>query len=309
MDRSFESQLTVGVYIHVRFKKPRMTSQIRHRHTKTCTLISISNVFLCSTEHKLATFELKTSQQTTIMTTAARKALATPELLEAILLELPSLDLLISQRVNKQFKATVEYSIKAQQKVFLKSPPKRGDGAVTVNPLFLCILHRHFPACRVYVSQDVENKAGTFLGVETISNTAGLICKESNYMCIELGSFDYDSAPTSPWRGSYTKMAAIDSPVTIDVRNESGYCDIISGDFYACTLTLGTFIRSCYLISQGQGWRKKMDPTKLARFKSKVSWMNKANREAGEVPSIEDVLRARQLEASAGGMAEVRLQA
>lgn len=55
------------------------------------------------------------------MTTAAQKALAVPELLEAVLVELPPYDLLMSQKVNKDFKATVERSSKIQQKLFLKS--------------------------------------------------------------------------------------------------------------------------------------------------------------------------------------------
>lgn len=55
------------------------------------------------------------------MTTAAQKVFAIPELLEAVLLELPPYDLLMSQKVNKEFKATVERSSRIQQKLFLKS--------------------------------------------------------------------------------------------------------------------------------------------------------------------------------------------
>lgn len=72
-----------------------------------------------------------------------------PELLEAILFELPALDLPISQAVNKQFKATVERSVKIQRKLFFKTPLSATHGAATVNPLLLRILRQHFPACRV----------------------------------------------------------------------------------------------------------------------------------------------------------------
>ena len=42
----------------------------------------------------------------------ASKAFQVTELLEAILLELPIKDLLLAQRINKQFKDTIKGSIK-----------------------------------------------------------------------------------------------------------------------------------------------------------------------------------------------------
>ncbi|KAK4618101.1 hypothetical protein CLAFUW4_11934 [Fulvia fulva] len=56
--------------------------------------------------------------------TAAHVVINTPELLDNILLRLPMKRLLFSQRVNKQFKATIDGSIKLQQALFFKVDPK-----------------------------------------------------------------------------------------------------------------------------------------------------------------------------------------
>jgi hypothetical protein len=50
--------------------------------------------------------------------TMASSIFGVPELMEAILLELPMKDVLLSRRVNKQFKATIEGSVELQQALF-----------------------------------------------------------------------------------------------------------------------------------------------------------------------------------------------
>ena len=66
------------------------------------------------------------------------RVLGTPELLEAILLRLPTQDLLLSQRVNKQFKDTITQSMRLQQALFLAPAPVSVSGTeAIINPLLV----------------------------------------------------------------------------------------------------------------------------------------------------------------------------
>lgn len=77
------------------------------------------------------------------MTTAATKVFDTAELLEAVLLQLPPRDLLLTQRVNTAFKASIDRSVHIQRKLFFKPNEVRPDdetGLVTVNPFLLRVI-------------------------------------------------------------------------------------------------------------------------------------------------------------------------
>lgn len=72
--------------------------------------------------------------------TAVQQVLDLPEVIEDILLRVDNKTLLLSQRVSKQFKASIEGSIRIQQKLFFRHPPpdpkgKDGDFADAINPL------------------------------------------------------------------------------------------------------------------------------------------------------------------------------
>lgn len=64
--------------------------------------------------------------QSATMSTASQ-VFATTELLEAILLELPGHDILRSQRVSRQWQATIIGSPKLQQALFMLASPKPED--------------------------------------------------------------------------------------------------------------------------------------------------------------------------------------
>lgn len=54
----------------------------------------------------------------------AAKSFTTTELVEQMLLQLPMKDLLLAQRVDKIFKATIDGSLKLQQALFFTLPPQ-----------------------------------------------------------------------------------------------------------------------------------------------------------------------------------------
>lgn len=70
---------------------------------------------------------------------AATHVMNLPELLESILLRIDNQTLILSQRVNKQFQATITSSVSLQEKLFFRKPraltsPESSDREV-VNPL------------------------------------------------------------------------------------------------------------------------------------------------------------------------------
>ncbi|KAK3717978.1 hypothetical protein LTR37_005404 [Vermiconidia calcicola] len=83
------------------------------------------------------------------MATPVVQVFDTVELLETILLELPTRDLLLSQRVNKQWAAVIQSSRKLQQALFLESVSRspmslgtvdKANCTVRVNPLLQPLL-------------------------------------------------------------------------------------------------------------------------------------------------------------------------
>lgn len=68
---------------------------------------------------------------------AGRRLVQTYELLELCLLNLPNEDILLAQRVNKQFKSTIENSSQLQKKLFFAMDPTAGiDRRTKINPMF-----------------------------------------------------------------------------------------------------------------------------------------------------------------------------
>nr|OQO30501.1 hypothetical protein B0A51_01730 [Rachicladosporium sp. CCFEE 5018] len=69
---------------------------------------------------------------------AATAVFDLPELLDLILLNLDMKTLLLSQRVNKQWKATIDGSPNLQDQLFIKLKDHRGkDGVDAINPLLV----------------------------------------------------------------------------------------------------------------------------------------------------------------------------
>lgn len=71
------------------------------------------------------------------MSNTAARVFAVPELLEAILLQLPPRDLLLAQRADKTFRDSINTSVHIQQKLFFKSNSKMAkNGSSDLNPFF-----------------------------------------------------------------------------------------------------------------------------------------------------------------------------
>lgn len=94
------------------------------------------------------------------MATPAAKVFAIPELLEAILLELPTRDLLLAQAVNVGFRDTIKSSIEIRRALFYEQTPASTSDAQAkprINPLINRMynfgkrgvsLHNHLQQCR-----------------------------------------------------------------------------------------------------------------------------------------------------------------
>jgi hypothetical protein len=85
---------------------------------------------------------------------AAQRLLQIPELLEVVLLELQPQELLLSQRVSRSFKQTIEGSTKLQQKLFYQRDPTQTDfttGRPLINYLMWKAIQR-FAKIRVEIS-------------------------------------------------------------------------------------------------------------------------------------------------------------
>lgn len=68
---------------------------------------------------------------------AGRRLVKTYELLELCLLNLPNGDILLAQRVNKQFKSVIDSSSQLQRKLFFAIDPTAGiDWRTEINPMF-----------------------------------------------------------------------------------------------------------------------------------------------------------------------------
>jgi hypothetical protein len=68
---------------------------------------------------------------------AGRRLVKTYELLELCLLNLPNGDILLAQRVNKQFKSVIDSSSQLQRKLFFAIDPTAGiDWRTKINPMF-----------------------------------------------------------------------------------------------------------------------------------------------------------------------------
>jgi hypothetical protein len=68
---------------------------------------------------------------------AGRRLIQTYELLELCLLNLPNRDILLAQRVNRQFKSVIDSSSQLQKKLFFAIDPNVGmDSRTKINPMF-----------------------------------------------------------------------------------------------------------------------------------------------------------------------------
>jgi len=83
------------------------------------------------------------------MATASTAVFLVPELVEAILLELPPYSLLLVQRVNKTFRDLIDSSVEMQCKLFSQAPSPLTPHKATrnvINPFLARILQRKFEA-------------------------------------------------------------------------------------------------------------------------------------------------------------------
>lgn len=149
---------------------------------------------------------------------AAPKVLSIPELLEAILIDVPSQTLILSQRVNKKFKAIIEDSTKIQQKLFYTRPPgKDADNTININPLLVRIIKYHSSSCYVGVLRKFEKfNRMVQINEDTYGKDLCVTKARVNFMLIE-EDINVES-PQLPLRnGSFENMLLADSPICVMV--------------------------------------------------------------------------------------------
>lgn len=179
---------------------------------------------------------------------AGPKVFDIPELLEAIFLEVPVPDLLVSQRVNKQFKATVEHSIKIQRKLFYKQPLRQnGDSMININPMLVRISKLHSLECAVGVARKEEG------------STHCVVCEfakvaHSEELClptacgktfVAFDDIDYESSRSTLRHRSFENMLIADSPILIMFGPYNRGYRIVGGDEDEVILTMHDLLAEC----------------------------------------------------------------
>lgn len=178
-----------------------------------------------------------------IMATAAQKTLAIPELLELILLEIPTRELILSQRVNRIFKTTIRNSTKIQQKFFLKLKPKRPDGRVALNPFLLHVLHHEGIRGHIQTYQYGREVVGSYS--DYLRNHANNIIGASGGIVVIVDSVDYTILTKTARGGWWTNMMIADSEINIEVRHWDGRHSSLS------TNTLRSLVEACRSLATG----------------------------------------------------------
>lgn len=168
-------------------------------------------------------------------TAAAEKALVIPELLEAILMALPPLDVVVAQRVNQKFKNAIRDSPRIQRKLFYRPPSKDNSRsfAEVLNPL-LSQFFKHFSIeAELYICDSRGQLVSRALhGI--VSDDSNDICDSDEKTCIDGGDYvrlwltpsgggTVLSSPL-PWHGSYAKMEISTLPIDVVIGSDGrGY--------------------------------------------------------------------------------------
>lgn len=186
------------------------------------------------------------------MTPAVENAFAIPELLEGILLALPPLDVVLVQRVNKNFRDAVRDSTRIQQKLFYKRPSTkdRWNFVGVLNPLLSHFLEHLSIKAESYICDSREQLVSHERN-KTVSdgiNDSDEIIRidDGDYVRLWLTPVG-GTVPSPPWNGSYAHMAISTLPIDIVIGSDGrGYQKIAwaeKGD----VLTMGDVLEAFWI--------------------------------------------------------------
>lgn len=176
------------------------------------------------------------------MATAVQKVLNTPELLQAILLELPPRPLILAQSVTTKFKTMIYSSTEIQQELFLQSPPRTEDGHTAVNPFLQYLPLRLGMKCIMSVSDGNWRYAELKMGSQSLVSNKRRIMRNGDRLSVSVFDMHLGDKPQMPLRGSFKDMLIADKPlnIRIDVNTKA------RTNFKTVTITtLGGVIEAC----------------------------------------------------------------
>lgn len=147
------------------------------------------------------------------MSSTAQKTLDTPELLEAILLELPPQSVLLSQRVNKTFKVVTDGSIKLQQHLFFKQRTPQSTDKIQVNPFLAPILQLYDLRGGILINGPADWRT---LDFEDIPET--YVVPADATFTIRIGYWSFHESRAVPKYTSYERMFIVDSAINVHAQ-------------------------------------------------------------------------------------------
>lgn len=155
-----------------------------------------------------------TSDQVIEGSAAAQQVSATTELLEAILLELPMRDLLMSQKVSKHWKAVWDGSVRIQRALYFVPAEKRDkvvcgfaccvpNGRWLGTPLIITCIPSNLAKCRAVMNPLLrERKVMSGIESEFIALRSKLLASPENASCRRM----YISQPPTEWRNTRVRI-------------------------------------------------------------------------------------------------------
>lgn len=205
----------------------------------------------------------------------AAKVLAIPELLEAVLLELPPRDLLLSQRVNKTFRDVIDDSIYIQRKLFFKPCSSTvPDGTSVRNPFLQRILRLHDPGNHVFLASHTPRHGRLLreLSLSRDEHFCGARTKSPNQSVIDRVDHSRRTLVTELRNGSWQRMLVADTQRRIDIRVINLLYEVY-GASRTSEIEVGSM---CELVGQVMRAGEK-----FARFQAfnEVDWMQRKERE------------------------------
>ena len=161
------------------------------------------------------------------MSTSGVKVFAIPELFETILLQLPVRDLLLAQRVSKEWQDMITTSVQIQQALFFKAKPSKTLAAnerPELNPFLETLLNqmedhprllgiemhadctRGVKYDRMFVDEDTYDD-GPLRGDYSLPP-----CDHAFHLHVEICTTERDIYPEIPPKGSWRYMLATNPP-------------------------------------------------------------------------------------------------
>ncbi|KAK4539692.1 hypothetical protein LTR36_010455 [Oleoguttula mirabilis] len=155
------------------------------------------------------------------MATTAATVFAVPELLEAVLLELPAQDLLLATRVNTTFRNAIGSSVRIQRALFFTpTPVKDSQAEPRINPLIDRILNLHLDA--LVAGTDCPFRSCRRSPHVHIQGNHVQPVKPKAKRNIDNAITTRGSSPAVPPPPSWQRMLVTDPPCPIDAENTFG---------------------------------------------------------------------------------------